>query len=108
MMSTRLAGDNSLSHCDMGGRVAILSVNKFLLLGSTGESQLLIKFKHISHVELRQVPKTDGQLELGVLIFLKFARKNGNEVEVITTEDKNIAIDLCTKIKEGVNLMASM
>lgn len=112
MMCTKLAGDNFLSHCDMGGRVAILSVKSFLLLEGR-DAQLFIKLKHISHVDLRQVPKNDGRMESAecnwaVLIFLKFARKNGNEVEVIMTDDKNIAIDLCAKIKQGVNLVASV
>jgi len=107
MMRTRLAGENYLSHVDMGGRVAILGVRRFLLLGDDGEAELLIKLKNIKHVELRQVPKQDEKkMEWGVLIFLK-NRKYGNEVEVITTNDRDVAIDLCSKIKQGVNLAGS-
>jgi hypothetical protein len=105
MMRTRLGGDNYLSHVDMGGRVAILSVKRFLLLGDDGEQQLLIKLKNIKRIDLRRVPKSGGGSEWGVLIFLKTARNNGNEVEVVTTPDKGIAKDICAKIQQGITLL---
>jgi len=108
MLRTRLAGENYLSHCDMGDRVAILGVERFLLLGEDGEEQLLIWFKESSHVDLRSITKPGGRKEFLVLVFFKVVQKNGSEVEVITTEDRNIAMDLCEKIKEGIDLSASM
>lgn len=109
MMRTRLAGENYLSHVDMGSRVAILGVKRFILLGDDGEVELLIKLRNIKSIELRQVPKKpgdeSGMLEWGILIFLKNT-KNGNGIEVITTDDIDIAVDLCTKIKQGVNYAA--
>jgi hypothetical protein len=102
MMRTRLAGENYLSHVDLGGRVAILGVKRFLLLGDDGETQLLIRLRNIKFVELRQVPKPDDSgMDWGILIFLKHS-KHGNDIEVITTDDREVAIDLCTKIKQGV------
>ena len=103
IMNTRLAGENYLSHCDLGGRVALLSVRKFLLLGDDGQEQLIIKFKHISHTEVRQVSTPKGLHEWAVLIFLKIARKTGSEVEVIKCDEKNVAFDLCSKIKQAVS-----
>eukprot|EP00553_Chaetoceros_curvisetus_P009045 CAMPEP_0204635410 /NCGR_PEP_ID=MMETSP0717-20131115/31467_1 /ASSEMBLY_ACC=CAM_ASM_000666 /TAXON_ID=230516 /ORGANISM="Chaetoceros curvisetus" /LENGTH=455 /DNA_ID=CAMNT_0051654151 /DNA_START=104 /DNA_END=1471 /DNA_ORIENTATION=- len=102
MMRTKLAGENYLSHVDMGGRVAILSVRRFLLLGDDGETQLLIKLKNIKRVTLRQIDSNG--IEWGVLIFLKTSRKNGNQVEVITSEDIEIAKELESKIKQGAAL----
>ncbi len=102
MMRTKLAGENYLSHVDMGGRVAILSVRRFLLLGDDGETQLLIKLKNIKRVTLRQID--NNGMEWGVLIFLKTSRKNGNQVEVITSEDIEIAKELESKIKQGAAL----
>ena len=106
MMRTRLAGENYLSHVDLGGRVAILGVKRFLLLGDDGETQLLIKLKNIKHVEMRHVPKQDESgMEWGVLIFLN--SKHGNDIEVITTEEKDIANELCTKIKHGISFVST-
>ena len=104
MMRTRLAGEKYLSHCDLGGRVALCSVKNFLLLGADGEEQLLIKFIQMKYVELREVPLPNQRKGWGVFIFLKQARKNGSEVEVITSEDEDAAILLCTKIKQGIDL----
>lgn len=104
MMRTRLAGEKYLSHCDLGGRVALCSVKNFLLLGAEGEEQLLIKFIQMKYVELRQVPIPNSRTGWGVFIFLKQARKNGSEVEVITSDDEDVAIKLCTKIKQGIDL----
>ena len=102
MLRTRLGSDNYLSHVDMGGRVAILSVKKFLLLGEDGEQRMLIRLKNIKRIDLRKVPKPADGFEWGVLIFLKAVRNNGNEVEVVTTPDKGIAKDICAKIQQGI------
>ena len=104
MMRTRLAGENYLSHVDLGGRVAILGVKRFLLLGDNGEAQLMIKLRNIKYVDLRQVPKPDeGGMEWGILIFLKNT-KHGSGIEVITTDDREIGLNLCNKIKQAVSL----
>ena len=107
MMRTRLAGEDYLSHCDMGGRVAILSVKRLLLLGEDGQQQLLKKFKQMKYVEIRQIPNSDGGPEWGVLIFLKFPKNNMTEVEVISCEEREVALDLCSKIKQGILLASS-
>jgi vacuolar protein sorting-associated protein 13A/C len=105
MMRTKLGGENYLSHVDMGGRVVILSVRRMLLLGDDGETQLLVKLKNIKRIDLRQVPSANGALEWALLIFLKTAKKNGNEVEVITSGDRDIVQDLCVKIQQGIALL---
>jgi vacuolar protein sorting-associated protein 13A/C len=107
MMRTRLAGENYLTHVDLGGRVAIFGVKRFLLLGDDGNTQLLIRLRNIKFVELRQVPKQteSGGMEWGILIFLKNT-KHGNSIEVITTDDRDVALDLCNKLKQGVALTA--
>lgn len=107
MMRTRIAGENYLSHVDLGGRVAILGVKRFLLLGDNGETELLIKLRNIKVVELRQVPRPNesGRMDWAVLIFLKNNR-HGNDIEVITTDDREVALDLCNKIKQGVSISA--
>ena len=91
----------------MGGRVAILSVKKFLLLSEDGKQELLIKFKQMKYAELRKVAHQGGVLHWGVFIFLKFVNKAGSEVEVVTSEDKELAVDLCLQIKGGINQAAN-
>lgn len=105
MMRTRLGGDNYLSHIDMGGPVAILSIRRFLLLGDDGETKMLLRLKHIKRIDLKKVPTSNGGIEWGVLIFMKTVRNNGNEVEVVTTPDKDTAKDICTKIQHGISLL---
>lgn len=107
MIRTSLSGEIYLSHCDMGGRVAILSVKKFLLLSEDGKQELLIKFKQMKYAELRKVAHQGGVLHWGVFIFLKFVNKAGSEVEVVTSEDKELAVDLCLQIKGGINQAAN-
>ena len=62
---------------------------------------------NIKFVEMRQVPKQDESgMEWGVLIFLK-SSKHGNDIEVITTEEKDIAMDLCSKINQGISFVSA-
>jgi len=106
MTRTRLAGEEYLSHYDMGSRVALLSVKRVLLLSDDGKELLMVKFKQMKAVEVRQVPKPDGRAEWGVLIFLRSPRKNGSEIEVINCEEESMATDLCSQMKRGMNLAA--
>uniref|UniRef100_A0A7S2WGV8 Vacuolar protein sorting-associated protein 13 DH-like domain-containing protein n=1 Tax=Eucampia antarctica TaxID=49252 RepID=A0A7S2WGV8_9STRA len=101
---TRLAGEQYLSHCDMEDRVALFSVKRLLLLSVDGKELLLVKFKQIRDVEVREVLKDSSSIEWAVLIYLKTPRKNGNEVEVISCAEKNTAIDLSSKLERGFNL----
>eukprot|EP00566_Odontella_aurita_P001299 CAMPEP_0113600808 /NCGR_PEP_ID=MMETSP0015_2-20120614/42898_1 /TAXON_ID=2838 /ORGANISM="Odontella" /LENGTH=881 /DNA_ID=CAMNT_0000509077 /DNA_START=68 /DNA_END=2713 /DNA_ORIENTATION=- /assembly_acc=CAM_ASM_000160 len=107
MTRTRLAGEEYLSHFDMGSRVALLSVKRFLLLSDEGKELLMVKFKQMKNVEIRQVPKPDGHAEWGVLIFLRSPRKNGSEIEVINCEEEATAIELCTQMKRGMHVVVN-
>ena len=110
MMRTRLATEQYLSHCDMGGRVALMSVRQALIIGEDGQELLVVKFKQIASVEIRRVPgsKEDPQkMVWGVLIFLNKPRNNGSEIEVVTCEEKDIAMELAAQLKRGVALAKS-
>jgi len=108
MMRTRLAGEFYLSHCDMGERVALLSVKRMLLVDADGQELLLLKFRHIKDIEVRQIPGPDGfGIEWGLLIFLNTPRKNGNEIEVISCKEKAFAEDLCAQLKHGMQIVAN-
>ena len=104
MLRTCLGGQNFLSHLDMDSRVALLSDKRLLLLDSEGQKLLLVKFKHISNVEVRQFEGTQWT----VLIVLKTPCKNGSEVEVISDcKDLEQAEELCNQIKYAIELLDS-
>lgn len=110
MMRTRLATEQYLSHCDMGGRVALMSVRQALIIGEDGQELLVVKFKQIASIEVRRVPgsKEDPQkMVWGVLIFLNMPRNNGSEIEVLTCEEKDIAMELAAQLKRGISLATS-
>ena len=107
MMRTRLAGEEYLSHCDMNSRVALLSVKRLMLLGDDGKELLIVKYRQIKSIEVRQINKPNGHAEWGVLIFLKAPRKNGSEIEVISCEERATAVTLCSQMMRGVNLVAT-
>ena len=110
MMRTRLATEQYLSHCDMGGRVALMSVRQSLIIGEDGQELLVVKFKQIASIEVRRVPgsKEDPQkMVWGVLIFLNKPRNNGSEIEVLTCEEKDIAMELAAQLKRGISLATS-
>lgn len=100
LMKTSLAGEEYLTHIDLGGRVVIISIRRLLLLGDDGEAQLIIKLKSIKSVEVRQTPNNS---ECGVVIMLKSLKKNiGNDTEIIRTESISIARELCAKIRQSL------
>jgi vacuolar protein sorting-associated protein 13A/C len=100
LMKTSLAGEEYLTHIDLGGRVVIISIRRLLLLGDDGEAQLIIKLKSIKSVEVRQTSNND---ECGVVIMLKSFKKNiGNDTEIIRTESIGIARELCAKIRQSL------
>ena len=107
MLRTRLAGEQYLSHVDMGNRVALLSVKRLLLLGSNGEELLVLKFKHIERLEVRNIEQADGSLGWGIVIVLNTPRRNGSEVEVINCNDESEAIALCAEIERGMGTVAN-
>lgn len=107
MLRTRLSGENYLGHLDMGDRVALLSVKRLLLLGPEGEELLVLKFKHIENLEVREIEREDGSHEWGIVIVLNTPRKNGSEVEVINCVDKSQAKDLAVQIQQGMKFVAN-
>lgn len=101
MLRTRLAGEPYLSHLDMGDRVALLSIKRIVILGRRGEELLVLKFKHIESVEVRNFNQEDGSAEWGIIVLLNTPRHNGSEVEVITCKEKSYAELLCAKLEHG-------
>ena len=104
MERTCIAGEKYLSHFDMGDRVALLSVKKFLLLDVDGKQILLIKYKQIRDITVREVLKDGSSTDWEILIYLKSPRKNGREVEIVNFSQKSDAISLSTKLKQGWEL----
>jgi hypothetical protein len=100
MLRTRIGGQSYLSHLDMHDRVALLSDKRLLLLDSSGKELLLVKFKHISNVEVHEFERGTWS----ILVMLNSPRDNGSEVEVIACQDQQEADELCAKIKEGMSL----
>lgn len=69
---------------------------------------LVLKFRHIKDIEVRQIPGLDGLgVEWGLLIFLNTPRKNGNDIEVISCKEKAFAEDLCAQLKHGTQVVAN-
>jgi hypothetical protein len=113
MQNTRLGGEPYLSHLDMGDRVALLSSKHLLLLGAHGEELLVLKFKHIDCVEIRDVGQRyvdvissshAGQkmpVQWGLVVVLNTPRRNGAEVEVIACNSKDQAQELHRQIDFG-------
>ena len=104
MLRTRLGGQPYLSHLDMDDRVALLSEKRLLLLSSEGKELLLVKFKHISTVEVRDVESGTW----GLLIVLKVPRQNGSELEVVTCQNQEQALELSNQIKNGMSVLEEM
>lgn len=70
MLRSKCAGDNYLSHLDLGDRVALLSVRRFVLLGNKGQELLSLKYKHVSRAEVRQIPLDDNTIGWAIIIVL--------------------------------------
>lgn len=107
MLRTRCAGENYLSHLDMNDRVALLSVKRLIILGSKGEEQLALRFKHVDRLEARSIKQADGSDGWGIVVILNTPRRNGSEIEVISCHSEQEAIDLSTQIQRGVDLETS-
>lgn len=101
MLRTRIGGQNFLSHVDLDDRVAMLSDKRMLLLDSDATDLLLVKFTHISSVDVQEY-NTKGSWS--VLVKLNAPLENGSELEVIACKDKEQAIQLCEQIKHGMSL----
>ncbi|GKY92046.1 hypothetical protein MPSEU_000176100 [Mayamaea pseudoterrestris] len=102
MMRTRLAGERYLNHLDMVDRVALLSVKRLLLLGSTGEELLVLKYKHIDSMEVRSVEQADGSSGWCIIVVLNTPRRNGSDIEVINCRNQAQANELRTAIEQGI------
>lgn len=103
MMKTRLAGENYLSHLDLGGRVVIISVRRLLLLDDEGETEFILKLKSIKTVEILPIAQ-ECDTEWGVVITLKGPDKAGNDSEMVIVDDMDLAKELCGKIKQAIQL----
>jgi Vacuolar-sorting-associated 13 protein C-terminal/Autophagy-related protein C terminal domain len=107
MLRTRCAGENYLGHLDMGDRVALLSVKRLIILGPLGEEQLALKYIHVERIEVRSIQQEDGGDGWGIVVVLNTPRRNGGEVEVITCQSQEEAIELCSSIQRGLDLASS-
>ena len=109
MLRTNLAGDNYLSHVDMGDRVLLVSDKKFVLLGPDGQELLLVKFKNVKSVELRQMAEDGSDSEWGVFITLSGrGKKDVNHVEVLRCGDNySVATSLSEQLQRGLDLVAT-
>lgn len=107
MLQTRLAGENYLSHLDMGDRVALLSVKGMLLLGPDGHETLHVKFEHVKSIEVRPCIQLDESDGWGIVILLAKPRKSGSEVEIVSCGfDRFMADELCSHMNEGIAMIA--
>ena len=107
MLKTRCAGENYMSHLEMNDRVALLSIKRLVILGPKGEELLALKFKHVNRLEVRSIREDDGITEgWGIVVILNTPRRNGSDVEVISCRSEQEAIDLCTLIQQGVDLVS--
>mmetsp|Transcript_5936 Transcript_5936/g.12591 ORF Transcript_5936/g.12591 Transcript_5936/m.12591 type:complete len:257 (-) Transcript_5936:55-825(-) len=101
MMTTSLAGELYLSHCDMGSQIALLSVRRLLLLGEDGREKTIVRFSMMKGVEIRKIPEPGGEKQWGLIVHLKKPRRDRSDVEVINCGVKEIAQDLYAQVKDG-------
>jgi Vacuolar-sorting-associated 13 protein C-terminal/Autophagy-related protein C terminal domain len=108
MLRTRCAGENYLSHMDMNDRVALLSVKRLVILGPRGEELMQLKYRHIKSLEVRPIDQDgdDGTEIWGIVVLLNTPRRNGSDVEVISCNSYEEAVELSTLLKQGVSLAA--
>ena len=109
MLRTKLAGENYLSHVDMGDRVLLVSNKTFVLLGPDGQELLLAKFKHVRSVELREISEDGINCEWGVFITLSGrSKKDVTHVEVLRCGDNySVATSLREQLQRGLDLVSS-
>lgn len=94
LQRTRIAGENYVGHVDMQDRVALFGVRRMVLLGSTGEELLVLKYKHIDTLQTRKVQMEDGSEGWCVLIILNTRRNNDADMEVVTCKEQAHALEL--------------
>jgi hypothetical protein len=107
MLKTRCAGENYLCHLEINNRVALLSVKRLIMLGPRGEEQLALKYKHVDRLEVRSIRQEDGTNGWGIIVVLNTPRRNGSEVEVITCQSEQEAINLSMMIKRGFDMVSN-
>jgi hypothetical protein len=78
-----------------------------IISGPRGDEQLALKYGHVDRVEARSIKQEDGTDGWGIVIVLNTPRRNGSEVEVITCQSQEEAIELCSYIQRGLNLTSS-
>ena len=103
MIKTRLAGDFYVDHCFVGNRIILIGVKRFVLLGQDGRDQMIIKLSQIKKLEMRNVPKPDGDFEWGIVIFLRTPKNSGSEVKTINCGDKQTALQLQAILSKSMN-----
>ena len=72
-----------------------------MLFRSEGKELLLVKFSHISTVEVREYEANS----CSVIIMLKRPRANGSDMEVVTCSTVAQAVELSEQIKHGMSLV---
>ena len=109
MHRTKLAGENYLSHVDMGDRVLLVSDKAFVLLGPDGQELLFAKFKHVKSVELREISEEGRDCEWEVFITVsRRSKKDVTHVEVLRCGDNHsIATSLRDQLQRGLDLVSS-
>lgn len=118
MLRTSCAGENYLSHMDMKNRVALFSVTRFILLGSDGKELMALKYEQIAKAEVDLLQKEDDSQNWGIEMALLSSHQlingelNGeheriNRVPSIYCQHKQEAVELCSQIKQGMDLIAN-
>lgn len=111
MQRTSCAGEDYLSHMDMTNRVALFSVFRFLVLDSNGKELVSIQYEHISQANAHsfQEPGSDPTWRVEILLTENHQSKEtrGGDLEDVPCNNKDEAIDLCSHIKQGVDLVSN-
>lgn len=111
MHRTKLSGDNYLSHLDMGDRVLLVSDKKFVLLGPDGQELLLVKFKHITSIELHQSAESDETKSEWCVVITLSAKgwSDKAHVEVLRCgENLTVATSLLEQLQRGLAVNSSV
>jgi hypothetical protein len=111
MHRTKLSGDNYLSHLDMGDRVLLVSDKKFVLLGPDGQELLLVKFKHITSIELQQMAENDDTKSEWCVVITLSAKgwSDKAHVEVLRCGGSmSVATSLLEQLRRGLAVNSSV
>jgi hypothetical protein len=104
MLRSRLGGEAYLNHVDMGDQLALLSVERLLVLGPAGEERLVLSVEHIESVEVRKLDdEKNGGCWWAVMVYRNAPRRNGSEMDVIRCKEKAHAMELCSQLEQAVN-----